>query len=308
MSVSHVKLNDADEIQAFFHEATGMIPGYTQLSRGAANLTYSVVDLDGVRLLWAQNRAQALWRDQMSVEGGLQLGYVIDAEAEVIAQGVSATPDTAILWLEGQDMEYLHKGPMATLEIWVCPELVDQLGWDVSGDVLKNLPAGRLAGLTETCRRATLAAPSTLSDRVEVRGIVLEQLEQVLEPWLTPEPGGQERARRLHHYGLFARAERIYLAGEDPTPNLEAMARHMGVSRRTLFYAFRKTLGLGPHKYFEITRLNDLRRRLQVASRETTTVTAQATELGFNDLGRLSERYRAMFGENPSVTLSRNVR
>ena len=86
---------------------------------------------------------------------------------------------------------------------------------------------------------------------------------------------------------------------------IEFLSKSLGVSRRTVFRAYRKVLGVSPYRYFELKRLREFRSRLRQTSISETTVTTIATELGFADLGRLATRYRNQFGEYPSETLRR---
>ena len=79
----------------------------------------------------------------------------------------------------------------------------------------------------------------------------------------------------------------------------------MGVSRRVIFDAYRKLLGIGPRRYFELKRLYQLRCHLKDSYETDTTVANLATDLGFGDLGRLASLYRIQFGENPSQSLKR---
>ncbi len=93
--------------------------------------------------------------------------------------------------------------------------------------------------------------------------------------------------------------------GLDQAAAMNAVAEALGVPRRTLFHAFRKWIGLGSHAYLQLVRLHKLRERLLAATPEQTSVTALATNLGFNQLGRLSGIYREHFGEYPRDTLKR---
>jgi len=309
MIVDSTVLQTTDDIARFLYRTTGMISGYRQFSRGPANLTYLCVDLDGVRLLWAKNTAHALWRDRMATNRGLRIGFVVAARDDVLVRGKPAAPNNAMIWVADENSEYVHKGHMATLEIYVSPQIVEAPGWGVSGPVYALAPAGAVAALTRVCRGITAGArampPAPAAHRVAAwRGEVLERLEPVLAPWRSAPP---DLAPALRHYTVFQQAELVFTRDAQDAPELDAIAQKIGVSKRTLFAAFSKSVGVGPRRFFEVKRLHDLRARLCASAPGTTSVTAAATDLGFNDLGRMARRYCDLFGEYPSDTLKRGV-
>jgi transcriptional regulator GlxA family with amidase domain len=79
----------------------------------------------------------------------------------------------------------------------------------------------------------------------------------------------------------------------------------VGVSQRTLEYAFRDIMDTTPASYLRLYRLNAAHRELVRADQGETTVTAIAQQWGFTHPGRFSGAYRQLFGEAPSRTLSR---
>ncbi|MFO1027844.1 MAG: helix-turn-helix domain-containing protein [Acetobacteraceae bacterium] len=82
----------------------------------------------------------------------------------------------------------------------------------------------------------------------------------------------------------------------------------LGVSRRTLHTACVEHLGLSPHRFFLLRRMQLARQALLAADQRATTVTQIATSLGFWELGRFAVNYRQLFGESPSATLGRRRR
>jgi len=77
------------------------------------------------------------------------------------------------------------------------------------------------------------------------------------------------------------------------------------VSPSSLGGAFKSVTGLAPHSFFLRRRLTQARNVLLREDPAERRVTDVATELGFSELGRFAVRYREMFGESPSQTLSR---
>lgn len=75
------------------------------------------------------------------------------------------------------------------------------------------------------------------------------------------------------------------------------------VSRRTLQTACAEHVGLSPHRFLLLRRMQLVRQALIAADPRVSTVTEIATGLGFWELGRFSVNYKWLFGESPSATL-----
>jgi len=89
-------------------------------------------------------------------------------------------------------------------------------------------------------------------------------------------------------------------------PSIVELCTELGVSERTLQYAFKKNMQLTPVAYLRILRLNLARTALLMSPPQSNTVSNIATMWGFFHLGKFSQDYRRMFGERPSETLARH--
>jgi AraC-like DNA-binding protein len=89
---------------------------------------------------------------------------------------------------------------------------------------------------------------------------------------------------------------------------LEDLAREADVSPRTLQNAFHDYFGAPVHRFLHLRNLQKAHRQLAEADADETTVTTVAMHLGFWELGRFAQEYRAVYGERPSDTLRRQQR
>jgi len=123
------------------------------------------------------------------------------------------------------------------------------------------------------------------------------------------QPCDQSRVGRL----AVARAMRI--AGQardfadaqfkvDILPSVVDICAAIGVSERSLQYAFGRYVGMSPLNYLRLCRLNRARHALRAPVNPGVTVTDTALHYGFTHLGRFAGDYRRLFGESPSQTLS----
>jgi AraC-like DNA-binding protein len=300
MRYTEIKLADAEDIEAFYLQTTGMKPGFLQLSSGPAGMQMHVVDLEGVSLIWAKVQGSTRWYDQFNGDG-MHLGFALDSAGPVYVRGQELTGNEAQVWIPGQNIEYIMHGPVKTLEIGVSQELMNELGWAPCGEPLRQVGNAELKSLTQLCRHASNATDESVIER---RDWVLEKLDSLLHSWTeASENRDIHFSGRIHHQ-LLRDSEHYFLSLEaDEQFNVDRMADRLGIPRRTLFHAYRRLLGIGPRRYLELIRLQRLRRRLINASPGETTVTLEAQREGFFHAGRLPRTYREQFGESPADTL-----
>lgn len=77
------------------------------------------------------------------------------------------------------------------------------------------------------------------------------------------------------------------------------------VSQRTLRKAFNEYYYAGPLKYLQLSKLNQVRRVLNVADPEEHLISNILMAHGEWEFSRFASRYRRLFGELPSDTLQR---
>nr|WP_255426335.1 AraC family transcriptional regulator [Pseudonocardia sp. C8] len=92
-------------------------------------------------------------------------------------------------------------------------------------------------------------------------------------------------------------------ANADRPLSVPQLARHVGVSARSLQVTFSRHLGMSPSEYVRDVRLARVHADLLAADPADTSVTEKATAWGFVHLSRFSEQYRRKYGELPSQTL-----
>lgn len=89
--------------------------------------------------------------------------------------------------------------------------------------------------------------------------------------------------------------------------DVEDLARRAGVSRRTLTRSFEETLGESPSSYITRMRLHRIRADLLAFDPRYSTIAEVSNRWGISELGRMSSRYRTLFGELPSQTRVRGA-
>jgi AraC family transcriptional regulator, glycine betaine-responsive activator len=101
-----------------------------------------------------------------------------------------------------------------------------------------------------------------------------------------------------------AKAIRLMEERIDAPPSIEAIARRVGVTPRTLETLFRKSVGTTPGAYFLTLRLNAARRLLVDARLSAAEI---AVRTGFSSTSAFSRAFKARFGESPRAARGRNT-
>ncbi len=286
-----------------------------QLSPGPLDFHSTLVDLPGVRLEW--NRVGARIRVREVFHGPrLAFGFLPDSASAVVFHGQELDPESVLHWHHGEEQEYVAGTGVALLLVFVDPALAEMLGWVVAPEACRRVPRQRIDKLVGNCRIATHAAQrltaidgnaSMQKEELRLRDRILADLELAAAPWLDPQETSAENAiLGTRSFQLVKEVEHSFRQHDfAETLRMNSVAEKLGVSRRTLFHAFRNCLDMGPQGYLRLIRLHWLRDRLLEASPTTTSVTALANTLGFDHMGRLSTLYKQHFRELPSETLKR---
>jgi AraC family ethanolamine operon transcriptional activator len=149
------------------------------------------------------------------------------------------------------------------------------------------------------------ANPEILAYPAAVAALECDLLEGLLRTLClaAPSPLSEGARRRRCGFDLAIEYMRAADLGSLTAP---VLCTEVGVSQRTLEYAFQERLGASPMEFIRRLRLLGVRRALLAAERGSATVTVIAMTFGFYQLGRFAAEYRTIFGELPSATLTRH--
>ena len=93
---------------------------------------------------------------------------------------------------------------------------------------------------------------------------------------------------------------------DSPVTSVQELCSIAHVSERTLEYAFRERFGQTPKTFILTHRLNNARKILAQADPDVDRIYKIAGHHGFFHMGQFASDYKRLFGEQPSVTLSRS--
>ena len=172
--------------------------------------------------------------------------------------------------------------------------------------VVRPPPAlmSRLQNLHKAVADLAATAPDILMHSEVARAIEQQSVRAMIACLTDPETEERYRPRR-RRLNVMQRLEQTLEARQNDPLYVTDVCEEIGVSERTLRWLCQEQLGMSPHRYLWIRRMNLARRALALADATTKTVTEIATDCGFGELGRFAVGYRKLFGESPSATLRR---
>jgi len=160
--------------------------------------------------------------------------------------------------------------------------------------------------MAQVIRSATEAPEvfATEQPRLALRSSLLDIARDMVSAATGAETGDRRRSPRASTRVVLG-AEAYLNAHLDRPIYTDELCRVLGVSSATLGEAFHSVLGISPHRYLKLRRLNMVRAALLRHERAPQLlVKSVALAHGFWHLGQFSRDYRDHFGEAPSQTLA----
>jgi AraC-like DNA-binding protein len=162
----------------------------------------------------------------------------------------------------------------------------------------------RLLALHKAAGDLAATAPDILASPEVARSVEQALIRAMVACLTDPDTKDRHHSIRLR-LAVMQRFEQMLEAHSDEPLHVTDLCAGIGVSERTLRLHCQEHLGMSPHRYLWLRRMNLVHRALTRAEATAKTVTAVANDYGFAELGRFAVSYRRLFGESPSATLRR---
>jgi AraC family ethanolamine operon transcriptional activator len=310
-AVSYSAYTNVDEQARAFD---GWSATYTQISGGVFHGSLSTVTLGGVRLL-VEELDKVIYQQGSIAPDRQVIAVPLQLEGHARLCGEKSGRDSLHVFSSVPQFEFYSPDRHVLVNVEIQSQ---HLASDRSCVAAASLRARALApvipldadtaeNLRALLRLAMAASTPASRDRMgesDERERLLERtILSAISEALTvyPDTASAARERPFRHWELVkAVEEKLHDAATCPLSIAELCA-DLGISRRTVQYAFQQALDLNPVAYLRAVRLNHVRREL----RSGASVTNAATKWGFLHLGDFASDYRRMFGELPSATARR---
>jgi AraC family ethanolamine operon transcriptional activator len=288
---------------------------YCQLSPGVFDGSVTEIDTGAVRVLVERINRTVFQRGALP-RGCIAVGVPLVLEGHALLCGQRSHVDGLHVFSGGDGFEFLSPEQHLVVDIEFY---TDRFESPALQEVLQGIEARigrhavvldfapeRMQALRLTLRvmLGSVAANPGLLDHPLVCRAFEKTLVYALSELLEREPcgdsGGATPLSRSWRLTQTARSCVEQTPSDCPLSVAELVAT-LGVSRRTLQYAFQDAMGVSPASYLRVERLN----RVRQALRDADSVTEAATRLGFWHFGHFATEYRALFHELPSDTFRR---
>jgi len=112
-------------------------------------------------------------------------------------------------------------------------------------------------------------------------------------------------------YKLKRQPEKLKLARDilyeniDHNFNISDLVKELQIPQRTLEHMFKQNFSISPKSYFQLLRLNAVRKELLAHNTQSIKISDIALKYNFFHLGHFASEYKKLYGESPSVTLKK---
>ena len=216
----------------------------------------------------------------------------------------------------GHRLHLRTQGPCRWDVIWVPTSVLIEGFHELTGNTLtiapfaelwrpSRMPGGRLERLHAAAIRAAEVRPETIVDAEAAHGLE-QQLFHALIECLSARPVKDQLRARHQDQEITARFEDLLPTRGEPPCRVGRILPALGVSDRHLLSCCADDLGFITACYIQIRALHRVLDSLRGAEPEVVSVARVARLHGFSAPGVFAAKYRALFGELPSVTLRRS--
>jgi AraC-like DNA-binding protein len=239
----------------------------------------------------------------------LLVSFAIDDRPAPIWGAMGMNVGELVTITAGQRVHTRTNGPSYWGAIRLSVENLIQYGFALSGAKLVIPPVarwrpGRMA--LKQLRRLHQAAVHRAKVRSEVFADAeaahgLEQ--QVIHALVDCFAGPIEAETEADHWhcGILARFEDLIAA--DPLLGVAEISTTLGITHRVLSVCCKNHLGMGPHRYLRLQRMQLVRRALLSESPDAVNLSKVVRRYGWHDLDQFTANYRTFYGKTPSDTL-----
>lgn len=242
--------------------------------------------------------------------------FLADAEqSPMVHGGLELAPGAIVFPSSGSDSHLQFPPNSRWAAMSLSPDDLAEFGWVMGGcevtapavtRVMRPPPAAmsRLLALHKAAGALAATVPDIFAHAAVAKAIE-QELVRAMIACLADQGAAESSQSSRQRATVMRRFEQMLEEHADQPLYIAEICAAIGVTDRTLRLHCADHLGMSPHRYLWLRRMNLARRALRLAEGSGRTVTEIANDHGFGELGRFAVSYRRLFGESPSATLRR---
>jgi AraC-like DNA-binding protein len=286
------------------------VAGLLITGRGQFRALLTQVRLGGFQLAAVEEKLARI--AFVAVPTGMVLvAFPIDGGPSPVWGGIEIRTGEMITFGPGQRLHARTVGPSHWGAIYAPDHQLAQYGRALTGARFAVPAAARwrtpraavkqLRDLHRAAIRMAEARAGALTDLQAAYGLEQQLLHELIE--CLSQGVEEEAATGRRHRDILAQFEHLLAA--EPILPMARISAALGASERSLRQCCKEHLGMGPSRYRYLRAMQQVHRALGSGNPDAAGVSEVARQYGFYALGRFAARYRALYGELPSVTLRR---
>jgi AraC-like DNA-binding protein len=283
--------------------------------RGRFEATLTRITLNRLRTQRASLSVPAVTHSAVAKDRRMIFLQFDPNHAPILHSGIEISPSDIVCYPLGSEHHYRTSTSYQCGGMSLTPEdfaaLANALvGYEPAVPATMQVvrPPAALMSRLLTLHKAACDLAATAPDLLEHPEVAKAMEQELVRAMIAclADPATEERYRaNRQRLMVMQRFEQMLEQRQDESLYVTDVCADIGVSERTLRLHCQEQLGMGPHRYLWIRRMNLAHRALALADASTKTVTEIANDHGFGELGRFAVAYRKLFGESPSATLHR---
>jgi AraC family transcriptional regulator, ethanolamine operon transcriptional activator len=242
-------------------------------------------------------------RGSLSAEK-VALGFLTSERGRGHFNGKDFEGRAALCYTEGSELDCLLEKDTRWTGFQIDRTILEQMGLDCPRTMAGLITAGSVK--TDRISAAVLNTLAALNENDVLRAeqVIYEETLLAMSSIVSTCDEHTDQSGADNSYRLVG-AVREYIDHHFDKPlRIGELCAEFNINIKTLQRAFKKILGMTPHRYLMLHRLSVARKLLLAADQQAHHVTDIAHNCGLFHMGRFSHDYRKMFGELPMQTLS----
>ena len=258
---------------------------------------HHVIELANIQLSYS-NREGGFMHDAISPKDSISIAIIQECKSQACFDSFKLHKGMVLFFDDSKAFNFMSKGKIITTIISIPTLVEEELKMELQhllGSYIEDKK-----GLLASALNHILKEFLNLNIELNINK-AQKELITLVKHLIETQPLEEIKLTKGEKNALSIR-DQVY-HHMDGKINIKTFANQYKVSEQTLQNAFKSLFGFTPKHFLQLLKLNLVHHDLQESNPKETTVLRVASKWGFSHMGRFSQEYTKLFGQNPSQTL-----